>query len=286
MPTNWFNKYRLPLSIALIVSISSLQSCVKEKAVELTTAPSGLRYHFFHTESTGKTGSVGDVYALNMVIRNIRDSVLLDRQLLFERFKPIYPGDFHEALSYLHVGDSALFQLAADSFFTHHGMNLPKGVNPGEDVKLYLGCDRIMNPIENAIYMNEEELKKINAFIERKNWELQTDSTGIKWERLTASVPAGPAIEIGDSVEISYLYYTLEEKIIQQSKQGDYWKFMVGDQRRIAGLTRALTLMKGGEKIRAIIPYALAFGEGGMPPMIPPFTTIVLEIEVHNVIKQ
>lgn len=274
-----------PIPFLLVCGMVLLSSCGKEKPIQLTEAPSGLKYHFFQSDKTGKTGSVGDVYALNIQIQNIRDSILIQRHLLFERYKPIYPGDFHEGLSYLHVGDSAILQLSADSFFLHHGMPIPKGISSGEDVRIFLGCKRIMNPIENAVHMNEEELKKINVFMQYKGWNMNTDSTGIKWERTGASTPAGPRVELGDSVEISYLYYTLDEKIIQQSKPGDYWKFEVGDQKRIAGLTRMLTLMKGGEKVRAIIPYSLAFGENGMPPLIPPFATIILEIEVHNVIK-
>jgi FKBP-type peptidyl-prolyl cis-trans isomerase len=43
--------------------------------------------------------------------------------------------------------------------------------------------------------------------------------------------------------------------------------------------------MKEGEKVRAVIPYEQAFGENGNAGM-PPFTTIVMEIEVHKVTKK
>ncbi len=262
-----------------------MSSCNSSSDYELTTAPSGLKYHFFNSDPGAGTGNVGDVYELNMSIANVRDSVFMKQRLMFERNRPVYSGDFHEALSLLHAGDSAVFQLQADSFFMHHGMTLPNAVKTGESILMYLKCAKIMNPIEHMIYKNEEELKRIESFLDRKGWEINTDSTGIKWERMQARSPQGEQVELGDTVEISYFYYTLEERIIQQSKPNDYWKFEVGDGSRISGLSRMLTFMREGEKTRAILPFSQAFGAGGMGALIPPFTTIVLEIEVHKLHK-
>jgi len=264
----------------------SFPSCKDSKTYELTVSPSGVAYHFFESDPGAATGNVGDVYELNLSLANQRDSVFMRKMLMFQRNRPVYRGDFHEALSLLHKGDSAVFKVQADSFFLHHGMSMPKAVKPGESLLIYLRCSKIMNPIEHLIFKNEEELKAINAFIERKSWNANTDTTGIKWERVKTRVPEGEQVEIGDTVEISYFYYTLEEHIIQQSKPGDYWKFVVGDPTRISGLSRILTFMKEGEKIRAVLPFSQAFGEEGMGAFIPPFTSIVLEIEIHNLIKK
>jgi len=278
------NANRLQMVIVAVLLVV-LASCNSGSTYKLETGPTGLKFHFFSSDPGGKTGNVGDVYDVNARILTESDSVVVNRNLLFKRSKPIYAGDLHEALSLLHRGDSAVFALNADSFFYHHGIPKPSNIADGEDVRLFIRCNEIMNPIEHIIFMSEKELLKIDDFLDRKGWEMNKDTTGIRWERLQASAPAGDEIEVGDTVEISYLYYTLEEKIIQQSKPNDYWKFEVGDPLRIPGMSRVLTLMRNGEKVRAILPFTEAFGEKGFPPLIQPYETIVIEIEVHNLIK-
>jgi len=278
------NANRLQMVIVAVLLVV-LASCNSGPSYNLETGPTGLKFHFFSSDPGGKTGNVGDVYDVNAKILTETDSVVVDRNLLFKRSKPIYPGDLHEALSLLHRGDSAVFALNADSFFYHHGIPKPSNISEGQDVRLFIGCKEIMNPIEHIIFMSEKELLEIDAFLDRKGWEMNKDTTGIRWERLQASTPQGDEIEVGDTVEISYLYYTLQEKIIQQSKPNDYWKFEVGDPFRIPGMSRVLTFMRQGEKVRAIWPFTEAFGEKGFPPLIQPYTTIVIEIEVHNLIK-
>jgi hypothetical protein len=260
-------------------------SACGDKSYELSRTDNGLQYHFFKSDLGAKTGNNGDVYHLNLSIANKNDSIIVQQNLKFERNFSIYPGDFHEGLSLLRKGDSVLFVVSADSFFSHHGMPLPISIKAGEEVHLFIGCIDILNPIQHMIKMNEDELVQMESFVKRKGWTVNTDSTGIKWELIQVRASEGPKIEWNDSVEISYLYYTLNERIIQQSKPNDYWKFHVGDPNRINGLSRVLSFMSEGQKVRAILPFEQAFGENGMGAIVPPFTTIVLEIEAHKVHK-
>ena len=51
----------------------------------------------------------------------------------------------------------------------------------------------------------------------------------------------------------------------------------------IAGWTEALQLMKEGGKYRFFIPYELGYGERGAGASIPPFSTLVFDVELVSV---
>ncbi|PJB13827.1 MAG: peptidylprolyl isomerase, partial [Flavobacteriales bacterium CG_4_9_14_3_um_filter_32_8] len=52
----------------------------------------------------------------------------------------------------------------------------------------------------------------------------------------------------------------------------------------IKGLEIAINGMKKGEKSKIIIPSQLAFGEeGSSTQIVPPFTTVIYELEIVNV---
>lgn len=274
------------ITIAL-VAFAALVSCNKKPGFQ--TTPSGLEYRIDFKNNAGKTGNVGDYYFFNLIVKRSNDSVIANtyqsgEQSKFLRRKSLYPGDIYEALAMAAVGDSITIRLVADSFYNSHGFPFPDNLVPGEKLTFVMKITDILNTGGFKMKMFSDELSEIEDFLRKKQWEVKTDTaTGIKYQ-LVQNNPQGVQISAGDSVDISYFYYYLNDQIIARSKVGEDWRFLVGDPAHIKGLSRVLTFMKSGEKIRAIIPFNEAFGEDGMGG-IPPFSTLVMEIETHLVKK-
>ncbi|MFT5725742.1 MAG: hypothetical protein ACI9JN_002869 [Bacteroidia bacterium] len=255
-------------------------SCGPKQFYEQTE--NGLEYYFFNKNKEAKMGQIGDIYNLNITATSKRDSLLFSEQAMFQRHESIYPGDFHEGLGMIHVGDSISFILNTDSFFGMHNLRIPKGLENQDDFKLLIGVQAILSPLDHMIYKSEQELVKMKDYVAGKAWNVVSDSTGIMYEVLDKRSDKD-FFEEGDSAALSYVYATLDGRIIEKTRDNDVWHFEVGgDQTRVSGLSRVLSLMRHGEKVRALIPFAEAFGEDGYGALIPPYTTIVIELEANK----
>jgi len=56
--------------------------------------------------------------------------------------------------------------------------------------------------------------------------------------------------------------------------------------RVIPGWTEAVRLMKPGAKWKLYIPFDMAYGPQGNPPAIPPYSTLVFDVELLEVVEQ
>ncbi|KLU17744.1 peptidylprolyl isomerase, partial [Proteus mirabilis] len=114
-----------------------------------------------------------------------------------------------------------------------------------------------------------------------KNEGVQVTESGLQYKVLTAGEGAIPART--DHVRVHYTGRLIDGTVFDSSVQrGQPAEFPVNGV--IAGWIEALTLMPVGSKWELYIPYQLAYGERGAGAAIPPFATLVFEVELLEIL--
>ena len=104
--------------------------------------------------------------------------------------------------------------------------------------------------------------------------------SGLQYQVLREGDGRKPAAT--DQVECHYEGTLINGQVFDSSYQrGQTATF--GLNQVIAGWTKGLQLMQEGAKYRFFIPYHLAYGERGAGQSIPPFATLIFDVELVKV---
>lgn len=111
--------------------------------------------------------------------------------------------------------------------------------------------------------------------------EVVTTASGLQYEVLAEG--KGKMPKATDTVRCHYegrlIDGTVFDSSYQRNQPADF-----GLNQVIAGWTEGVQLMGEGAKYRFYIPYLLAYGEGGAGDMIPPFSTLIFDVELIKVL--
>ncbi|XP_031281283.1 70 kDa peptidyl-prolyl isomerase-like [Pistacia vera] len=85
----------------------------------------------------------------------------------------------------------------------------------------------------------------------------------------------------GDEVEVHFSGHVEGGACLDSSRDKETpFRFKLGQDEVIKGWDEGVATMKKGERAIFIIPPSLAYGEAGSPPLIPPNSTMVFDIEL------
>jgi FKBP-type peptidyl-prolyl cis-trans isomerase len=135
------------------------------------------------------------------------------------------------------------------------------------------------------MHKQDEELEKIgNEFLAEnsKRPGINITPSGLQYEVIREGTGAKPNAE--DEVRVHYEGKLIDGTVFDSSyENGEPIEFPL--YRVIPGWSEGVQLMSIGSKYILYIPYGLGYGESGAGP-IPPYSTLIFEVELLDIINQ
>lgn len=112
--------------------------------------------------------------------------------------------------------------------------------------------------------------------------EVTVTESGLQYEVLATGEGEKPTAQ--STVRTHYHGTFISGDVFDSSvDRGEPAEFPVGGV--IAGWTEALQLMTEGSKWRLYVPYNLAYGEQGSQGAIPPYSTLIFDVELLTIVS-
>lgn len=271
-----------------IYMIAAMAALFTTACSKFKTTENGLKYRVIE-----KGDGEANIDTASILFANYRISIGSTDSVLKETFTidqpnyiPVFEPTMKEALMSFVKGDSAEVLMSADSFFLNSlGQPRPPFIKEGDDIRFILKIKDILNQ-QDMRRKEMEEMQKLGmkdsmdakAAVEALP-NAQKTVNGIYYTELKAG--SGKTIKKGDKVKVIYKGSLLSGQVFEDNQKEGY-ELTIGLQQAIPGWEEMLQAMKLGQRVRAIIPWQMAYGPQGRGP-IPPFSSLVFEMEVIEV---
>ncbi|MBL0342075.1 MAG: FKBP-type peptidyl-prolyl cis-trans isomerase [Bacteroidetes bacterium] len=249
-------------------------SCTKQKGGFMVT-DSGLKYKFIKSNKGIKPFN-GDVMLMRITYQTDYDSVIFDSRTKSDSFTvvlvdPTFQGGVEEGFAMMSPGDSAVFQIAADSVFekTFHG-TLPPYLKPGSFLIFKVALDKIIPKsyidslaIANDVEFRVKEFERIDKFLIQNKMDVMPTKNGAYF--LASKQGKGEYPGLGDTLFVAFTGRLLDGTIFDQSiNKTPPFSVVLGKNMVIQGWEECLPLMNKGTIARMVIPSDLGFGGKNM----------------------
>lgn len=252
------------------------------------TASNGVKYRVIKSgdgEANADTTSL--LFANYSIAIESTDSILKESYTANQpSYIPVFEPTMKTVLQTLVKGDSALLLINADSFFLNSfGQPRPEWIKAGDNIKFII----TVNDIFSKEQMRAKEMEEIRSLSAKDSADFNAavasmpnaikTTNGVVYTEIKPGTGAG--VKKGDKVKVLYKGTLLNGQVFDENLQNGI-EVSVGLQQVIPGWDEMLSAMKLGQKVKAIIPWSLAYGRSGSGP-IPPFSSLVFEMELIKI---
>ena len=291
---------RKSFSLVTLVCLSAtllMTACSGGKFPGYKMTADGLYYKFYHQDAAAQKPKLTDFLKFEMTCY-LHDSLYYDfqntgRDVYSQLSESKFAGDLQEAYAMMHVGDSASFYVKADSIAVvyYHKDPVAVGLTPDDyfryEVKLVeiktqeefqADIDRMK---QNLMDASQAEME---AYLMRENIKATPDESGIyiiPMEKGRGRCPVK-----GEKVELDFAAYLLNGQEVGSTFGTDEtFSFVLGENYVIPGWEVVIPQMRLGERVKAIIPFTMAYGEHQVG-QVPAYSNMVYDIKLLKITTQ
>ncbi len=270
---------------------------------DLQKTSQGALYNNF-THNTGDRIKNDDVVTLQIIQKTDKDSLLSSTYALGHPVQvKVQPTqnvtDMMEIFPLLTLGDSILVKIPADSVFKGHENSRPPFFPAGSYFNFYMKIVKVQS-LNDAIAERNAELEKIkanesvdaNKYITSNKLVMKATPSGLKYVVFKQSTKPKP--RAGDTVLVNYTGHLLNGQVfdtsvasvaenaglLQEGRTYEPISFVLGSGQVIKGWDEGILLLNTGAKAKFVIPSSLAYGDQGQGDTIPPYSTLVFDVEL------
>ncbi|GAB1406043.1 MAG: FKBP-type peptidyl-prolyl cis-trans isomerase [Lentimicrobiaceae bacterium] len=126
------------------------------------------------------------------------------------------------------------------------------------------------------------ETKERDSYLQKHNITVKPTASGLYYIEKQAGT--GKKAGSGKTVKVHYTGTLLNgQKFDSSYDRNEPIEFVLGQGQVIAGWDEGIAMMKEGGKATLIIPSKIAYGPQGRMPTIPPYSTLVFDVELIEV---
>ncbi len=282
------------LTLFAFILLIAISSCNTDKPAKFETTESGIEYKIVETTEDARVPVFTEILEMSADYY-WQDSLLFSSNDFPEAFKieyreSTYPGSLDEAFGFLKEGDSAIFRIDAFNFYKNAaGGPAPEFMTEGDKLEFRIRLKKVFTKEEIMAEIAElnkvkigQETEMRNAYLSDSQIAVEPTESGLYFvEELKGK---GKQPKEGDTVVVHYTGKLLNGQVFDSSIDRDKpFRFPLGKGRVIPGWDEGIALMKVGGKAQLVIPSNIAYGEMGAGGAIPPFATLVFEVELLEI---
>ncbi|MCD4772198.1 MAG: FKBP-type peptidyl-prolyl cis-trans isomerase [Bacteroidales bacterium] len=285
-------KINLNLLIIALITIS-FAACQSEFPGYKKTE-TGLYYKFHGEKHESKKPVDGDILTMTMTYGS-KDSVIFSTDRIKEPAQipmraPVFQGGLFEGLALMSVGDSVTLIISADSFFTKvaRAPQLPDFIDSSSylyfDVKLLslkTQAEYIKEQQETADSLKIQEPILLENYLKENNITVKP-TEGVYY--IEEEKGSGRKVKETDFIKLNFAISLIDGKsIFSTFERNRPMEFEFGKNWDTKGVNIGIKNLRKGGKAKIIVPSELGFGKKGKSNVIPPFATLIYNVELVDI---